>query len=312
MENAEKESCAKRPRTLSGKVFAHAPHLALTHKGIMPESLQRGMKTNSLLEGIAASNNEQQPPLRGRVLLAEDVPDVHLVLGEVLRKLNLQVEIAEDGRAACQMAQESKAEGRSYDLILMDIQMPRMNGYEAVAWLRQHGWQGPIVALTAHAMGGDREKCLEAGCDDYLSKPVNAAELGDVLNRHLERAAVPARSRSIRQETTAEPVGLLEGGPLEAAKIAELVGWYAGELPTRATAIKEALLSRNIRLLKELAHQLKGSAGLYGFSQIADAARVVRQQAAAEGNLERLQVTVDELATLCEQIPTSELRSDLS
>jgi CheY-like chemotaxis protein len=130
---------------------------------------------------------EQEPMLHGRVLLAEDVPDVHLVLGCVLRKFNLQVEIAEDGRAACEMAEKSKAEGSPYDLILMDIQMPRMNGYEATRWLRHHGWRGPIVALTAHAMVGDREKCLEAGCDGYLSKPVNAKELRDVLGWHLSR-----------------------------------------------------------------------------------------------------------------------------
>ena len=127
----------------------------------------------------------KEPALHGRVLLVEDVADVGLVLGQVLRKLNLQVEMAEDGRAACNMAQKSKADGSPYDLILMDIQMPRMNGYEATRWLRHHGWHGPIVALTAHAMVGDREQCLDAGCDDYLSKPVNAAELREVLQRHL-------------------------------------------------------------------------------------------------------------------------------
>ena len=135
-----------------------------------------------------SSSAEQEPMLQGRVLLAEDVPDVHLVLGCILRKFNLQVEIAEDGRVACNMAQKSKADGSPYDLILMDIQMPRMNGYEATRWLRHYGWQGPIVALTAHAIVGDREKCLEAGCNDYLSKPVNAKELRDVLGRHLIRA----------------------------------------------------------------------------------------------------------------------------
>ena len=127
-----------------------------------------------------SSSEEQKPMLQGRVLLVEDVPGVQFVLGCILRKLNLQVEIAEDGLAACQMAEKSKAEGKPYDLILMDIQMPKMNGYEATHWLRHHGWQGPIVALTAHAMVGDREKCLEAGCNDYLSKPVNATELRDV------------------------------------------------------------------------------------------------------------------------------------
>ena len=141
----------------------------------------------AVVPGEGSSSAEQEPMLHGRVLLAEDVPDVHLVLGCVLRKFNLQVEIAQDGFVACEMAAKSKAEGKPYDLILMDIQMPRLNGYEATRWLRRHGWQGPIVALTAHAIVGDREKCLEAGCNDYLSKPVNAKELWDVLGRHLNR-----------------------------------------------------------------------------------------------------------------------------
>ena len=156
-------------------------------------SLEGVRMLQSLEPSVAAEegapSEEQELTLCGRVLLAEDVPDVHLVLGKVLRELNLQVEIAEDGRAACQMAEKSKADGKPYDLILMDIQMPRMNGYEAVAWLRDHDWQGPIVALTAHAMTGDREKCLEAGCNDYLSKPVNRAELWSVLQQHLAQGA---------------------------------------------------------------------------------------------------------------------------
>ena len=84
-----------------------------------------------------------------------------------------------------------KPQGRPYDLILMDIQMPNMNGYEATRWLRQHGWKGPVVAMTAHALVGDREKCLEAGCDDYISKPITAKGLHAVLTRYLQAAKRP-------------------------------------------------------------------------------------------------------------------------
>jgi len=85
------------------------------------------------------------------------------------------------------MAERSKAEGRPYDVVLMDIRMPEMDGYEATQWLRQHGWEGPIVALTAYALASDREKCLAAGCSDYLSKPFTTEQLEEVLARYLTR-----------------------------------------------------------------------------------------------------------------------------
>jgi len=136
-----------------------------------------------------ASPMEHEAALHGRVLLAEDVPDTRAMLRHILRRMGLELEIAEDGRLACDMAEKSQAEAAPYDLILMDIQMPNMNGYQATRWLREHGWKGPIVALTAHALVGDREKCLEAGCDDYVSKPVTAKGLRDVLARYLGQTA---------------------------------------------------------------------------------------------------------------------------
>ena len=108
-----------------------------------------------------------------------------MVIRHLLRRLNLEVELADDGQLGCQMAEQSRSEGRPYALILMDIQLPRMDGLAATRWLRSQGWSGPIVALKAYAMAGDRERCLAAGCDDYLSKPVSPSGLREVLRRYL-------------------------------------------------------------------------------------------------------------------------------
>ena len=133
----------------------------------------------------AEPGGEPSLVLQGRVLLVEDEPTLQVILGHLLRRLKLEVELADDGRLACQMAEQSRSEGRPYELILMDLQLPDMDGLDATRWLRTQGWPGPIVALTAHAMLGDREKCLAAGCDDYLSKPISTSALREVLTRCL-------------------------------------------------------------------------------------------------------------------------------
>ncbi|MGW8258298.1 MAG: ATP-binding protein, partial [Thermoguttaceae bacterium] len=110
--------------------------------------------------------------LQGKVLLAEDGPDNQRLIAHILKKAGLQVTIVDNGRAAMQTAMAAAKSGCPFALIIMDMQMPVMDGYEATVALRQLGYRGRIIALTAHAMAGDRRKCLDAGCDDYASKPI--------------------------------------------------------------------------------------------------------------------------------------------
>ena len=119
----------------------------------------------------------------GRILVVED-DDVNLkTIIEMLKKLGLETEVARNGEEAVQ-----KATGESFDLILMDIHMPVINGYEATETLREEGLKIPIIALTASVMKNDLDKCLDAGCDMYIGKPVNYKKLFETLSKYLSSA----------------------------------------------------------------------------------------------------------------------------
>jgi len=116
----------------------------------------------------------------GTVLVAEDVEGSQALMKLMLKKLGVDVVIAEDGNQAIQ-----KALSQSFDLILMDMHMPHTDGYEATRVLKQRGYKTPIVALTANAMKGDDQQCMDAGCDDYLVKPIDRRELPRILAKYL-------------------------------------------------------------------------------------------------------------------------------
>jgi PAS domain S-box-containing protein len=134
------------------------------------------------------------PPLTGvRVLLAEDGIDNQRLVSHFLRRAGATVEIAENGRIAIERITHSQERGMPFDVVLMDMQMPELDGYSATGLLRQSGYSGTIIAITAHAMAGDRERCLRAGCDDYATKPIDRDGLVAKVARaaSLGRAAAP-------------------------------------------------------------------------------------------------------------------------
>ncbi len=147
----------------------------------------------------AAAARREQPPVetadaallrfRGRVLLAEDGPDNQRLIGFILRKAGAEVVVADNGEQAVEQVEAAVQAGTPFDLVLMDMQMPVLDGYAATRRLRRNGFSLPIVALTAHAMKEDRLKCLDAGCDDYASKPIQRPQLLRLVSHYLPAAA---------------------------------------------------------------------------------------------------------------------------
>ncbi|MCA9015385.1 MAG: ammonium transporter [Planctomycetaceae bacterium] len=118
------------------------------------------------------------------ILLAEDGIDNQRLISTLLKKEGAQVMLAENGDIAVRRALNALENGKPFDVILMDMSMPVLDGYGATRLLREQGYDLPIVALTAHAMSGDRQKCIEAGCDDYTTKPVNREKLREIVHTY--------------------------------------------------------------------------------------------------------------------------------
>lgn len=123
------------------------------------------------------------------ILIVDDRRDIRFLSNTFLTKAGARVSEAEDGEVAIRAVQQSLDDDKPYRLILLDMQMPRMDGYETAQQLRRLGFTGPIIALTADAMQGDMHRCLEAGCNDYLSKPIDRQVMLKKVHYYLEREA---------------------------------------------------------------------------------------------------------------------------
>ncbi len=283
--------------------YAHAGYAAFLSKPVPQQTLIDTLKAlrASLSIGIALpfmnfssqaatagvpALGTEPAPLAGRAILAVDDNPVNLqVVSLMLERLGAEVDLAENGRVAVHMFL-----AKPYAAILMDCQMPELDGYQAVAEIRHlesamlatpgaaQQARVPVIALTAHALEGEREKCLKAGMDDFLTKPLRAAALRDKLTCWLTPGAGPC-------DGDADEV--VEGDPVEAArdlfgaKFAQLSQLFLADTPKRMAALGAAADAGDGKLVADIAHTLAGSASAVGALTMSDLCKALELEARA-------------------------------
>ena len=316
-------------RTIRSRTLTHPPRILLltseeAHSGegsghVDPTMicLEKPFKQSELLEAVQTvlgnamlHPNEALRELgtttsgrRLRILLAEDHPvNQELVLG-ILGIEGHAVTLAKNGKEATEILQNGK-----FDVVLMDVQMPEVDGYQATAAIREQerhsGRHIPIIAMTAHAMKGDREKCLAAGMDDYISKPIRVATLQKVLRTVQLDGQEPAGTVG----ADASP-SLLPGGDSpeffdknEArrqclgndALLGRVVQSFLDSIPSSRQVLQMAAANGNLTALAKAAHALKGAAGSI-VAQRCHKAALALERTAKDGNLERSKEVLDVL-----------------
>ncbi len=218
--------------------------------------------------------------LCGRILLAEDGQDNQRLLRMQLRDAGAVVFGAEDGQMAIDLATT-----QAFDLILMDMQMPVVDGYAATAELRRRGLKLPIIALTAYAMSEDRGKCLACGCDDYLSKPVKEETLLKTVSRYLGNAPSTAPDEAARgavavsgpPRQTAEGSGAIRSRLADDPRMQRIIHEFVEGLPGEVRRMNDLLKRNDLAALEKLVHQLRGASGGYGFDAVTEPATRVEE-----------------------------------
>ena len=287
------------------------------HKPVSPSRLfEASLRAlGQVTEGAGVAARAAPAALRAdaRVLLVEDNEINRVVARELLAGLNLRVSVAEGGLQAIERISRER-----FDLVLMDIQMPGLDGIETTRRLRSlpGGAHTPIVALTAHAMIGDRQRFIDAGMDDYLAKPIEESELLRVLSRWLAIVPEPARTLA----ATEQPIDIA-GVDVKAA-LARVGGkadllwqliddfrWRHARAPEQ---LREHMANANWQAAGDLAHTLKGSGATLGLVRVAAAAAVLattaRNGSAEPGDVDELEAALTQIAAAV--LPAAALPSD--
>ncbi len=229
--------------------------------------------------------------LRGKVLLAEDGRDSQRLISAILTDAGAKVVLAETGKQAVHLAQAER-----FDLILMDVQMPILDGYEAAVRIRSADAKVPIIILTAHATAEDRARSMAAGCSEFITKPFDTDSLLKTLAKYLPSSAIPRETASeIVPPVSADPNmsrhrSTLAGNP----KRRRILDQYVAELPGDVARLSNLLKQQNLADLATMVHQIKGTGSLYGFPRITELAAAV-EDSINHSKLDQAKRVIDEL-----------------
>lgn len=267
--------------------FSPSPHCEMIHH------------LNEAVLGSSPESSSRNWDLRGRVLLVEDGPDNQRLISMHLRRAGLDVTLAENGRVGVDAVLAAEQQGKPFNLVVLDMQMPELDGYGAASELRRRGQTLPIIALTAHALAEDRGKCLAAGCTEYLTKPIDKNLLLHVVGTFLdtrgpardEPAAAPMKSAvKLRSEYASD------------ADMTQVLSEFIAKLPDRVRQLSDLLEGKNLDELKRVVHQLKGAGGGYGFPQISNAAAAAETRVKSNGAIEAIKRDVSGLIELIRSV----------
>ncbi len=239
-------------------------------------------------ETAASGNlsNVAAPLLDGKVLVAEDNKDIQGLVNLLLKKTGVEVNIVENGKLAVEIAA-----AENYDLILMDLQMPVMDGKTAMKQLISQSCSVPVIAMTANAMKSDREECKQLGFAGFISKPIDRNDLHTVLLQYLKPA-----QRSENNDTLITS-NLLENDP----ELIDLIDKFIGRLPGMQKAINDAYDNNNEEQLSGLIHQMKGVGGNYGYPALTELCAKIEFQITSQ-NTETISSLMQEFNQMIEEI----------
>ena len=240
------------------------------------DSVSKDIKSNLGFAAVAGTTGESAAPkqsqvrnahtLQGyRILLVDDAVDMRKAVELVLKRSGALVEVANDGKQAIETA-----ESGDYDAIIMDVQMPVMNGPEAVEYLRAKGYRKPIIALTAHAFDNEYVKCLESGYSDYLTKPVDFDKLTKMLIalHHKSEQATSQTSNGATQHHNTDFKRL--GSPYEDDnELLPILSSFLRDTQSHLTTLQDELTNRNLEPSLRIIHTLRGTAGSLGYYRLA-------------------------------------------